>query len=58
MKWWANQLRVGTVAVNGYSEGTVATPFGGLRKSGFWGRDNGPEALRNYQETQTVWVAP
>lgn len=58
MKWWANQLRVGTVAVNGYSEGTVATPFGGLRESGFWGRDNGPEALRNYQETKTVWVAP
>ena len=58
MKWWANQLRVGTVAVNGYSEGTVATPFGGLRESGFWGRDNGPEALATYQETKTVWVAP
>nr|WP_228385375.1 aldehyde dehydrogenase family protein [Corynebacterium stationis] len=48
MKWWANQLRVGT----------VATPFSGLRESGFWGRDNGPEALRNYQETKTVRVAP
>ena len=48
MKWWANQLRVGT----------VATPFGGLREPGFWGRDNGPEALRNYQETKTVRVAP
>ena len=58
MKWWAIQLRVGTVAVNGYSEGTVAIPFGGLRESGFWGRDNGPEALRNYQETKTIWVAP
>lgn len=57
MKWWTDQIRVGTLAVNGYSEGTVATPFGGLRQSGFWGRDNGPEALGTYQETTTVWIA-
>ncbi|WP_209325383.1 aldehyde dehydrogenase family protein [Brevibacterium renqingii] len=56
-KWWSNRIRVGTLAVNGYSEGTVATPFGGLRQSGFWGRDNGPEALETYQETMTVWIA-
>jgi gamma-glutamyl-gamma-aminobutyraldehyde dehydrogenase len=57
-KWWSDRIRVGTLAVNGYSEGTVATPFGGLRQSGFWGRDNGPEALETYQETMTVWIAP
>lgn len=56
-KWWSDRVRVGTLAVNGYSEGTVATPFGGLRQSGFWGRDNGPEALDNYQEAMTVWIA-
>lgn len=56
-KWWSDQIRVGTLALNGYSEGTVATPFGGLRQSGFWGRDNGPEALDAYQEAMTVWVA-
>ncbi|WP_109471903.1 aldehyde dehydrogenase family protein [Ornithinimicrobium cavernae] len=56
-KWWADQIRVGTLAINGYSEGTVATPFGGLRQSGFWGRDNGPEALDAYQEAMTVWIA-
>lgn len=56
-KWWADQIRVGTLAVNGYSEGTVATPFGGLRQSGFWGRDNGPEALAGYQEQMTVWIS-
>ncbi len=56
-KWWTDQIRVGTLAVNGYSEGTTATPFGGLRQSGFWGRDNGPEALDAYQEAMTVWVA-
>lgn len=56
-KWWADHIRVGTLAINGYSEGTVATPFGGLRQSGFWGRDNGPEALDAYQEAMTVWIA-
>lgn len=54
-KWWSDKYRVGTLAFNGYSEGTVATPFGGLRQSGFWGRDNGPDALAGYQETMTVW---
>ncbi|MCI4011409.1 aldehyde dehydrogenase family protein [Brevibacterium sp. ZH18] len=56
-KWWSDRIRVGTLAINGYSEGTVATPFGGLRQSGFWGRDNGPEALESYQESMTVWVS-
>lgn len=57
VKWWTDRIRVGTLAINGYSEGTVATPFGGLRQSGFWGRDNGPEALDGYRELMTVWVA-
>ncbi len=56
-KWWADQIQVGTLAINGYSEGTIATPFGGLRQSGFWGRDNGPEAMAGYQELTTVWIA-
>lgn len=55
-KWWSDKIRVGTLAVNGYSEGTVATPFGGLRESGFWGRDNGREALAGYQEPMVVWI--
>lgn len=58
VKWWSDRIRVGTLAINGYSEGTVATPFGGMRQSGFWGRDNGPEALLTYQESTTVWIAP
>ena len=33
------------------------TPFGGFRQSGFWGRDNGPEAMAGYQEAMTVWVS-
>ncbi|RBP63628.1 gamma-glutamyl-gamma-aminobutyraldehyde dehydrogenase [Brevibacterium sanguinis] len=57
VKRWTDLIRVGTLAINGYSEGTVATPFGGMRQSGFWGRDNGPESLDTYQEAMTVWIA-
>ena len=35
----AREIRAGTVAVNGYSEGDITTPFGGYRMSGFGGRD-------------------
>src|SRR6185295_14145319 len=37
----ARGIRAGTVAVNGYSEGDIGTPFGGYKLSGFGGRDNG-----------------
>jgi 4-(gamma-glutamylamino)butanal dehydrogenase len=46
----ARGIRAGTVAVNGYSEGDIGTPFGGYKLSGFGGRDNGLEALEQYTE--------
>lgn len=52
----ARGIRAGTVAVNGYSEGDISTPFGGYRQSGFGGRDNGLEALEQYTETKTIWI--
>jgi gamma-glutamyl-gamma-aminobutyraldehyde dehydrogenase len=52
----ARAIRAGTVAVNGYSEGDITTPFGGYRQSGFGGRDNGMEALEQYTETKTIWI--
>jgi gamma-glutamyl-gamma-aminobutyraldehyde dehydrogenase len=52
----ARSIRAGTVAVNGYSEGDITTPFGGYRMSGFGGRDNGLEALEQYTEVKTIWV--
>jgi 4-(gamma-glutamylamino)butanal dehydrogenase len=52
----ARGIRAGTVAVNGYSEGDITTPFGGYRMSGFGGRDNGLEALEQYTETKTIWI--
>jgi gamma-glutamyl-gamma-aminobutyraldehyde dehydrogenase len=53
----AKAIRVGTVAVNGYSEGDITTPFGGYRQSGFGGRDNGLEAFEQYTELKTIWIS-
>ena len=53
----ARGVRAGTVAVNGYSEGDITTPFGGYRQSGFGGRDNGLEALQQYTEVKTIWFS-
>lgn len=52
----ARAVRAGTVAVNGYSEGDIGTPFGGYKMSGFGGRDNGLEALEQYTEVKTIWI--
>jgi gamma-glutamyl-gamma-aminobutyraldehyde dehydrogenase len=53
----ARSIRAGTVAVNGYSEGDITTPFGGYRQSGFGGRDNGLEAFEQYTELKTIWIS-
>lgn len=51
----ARAIRAGTVSVNGFSEGDITTPFGGYKQSGFGGRDNGLEAMDQYQQTKTIW---
>ncbi|MCE1768171.1 aldehyde dehydrogenase family protein, partial [Enterobacter hormaechei] len=51
----SRQLKAGTVSVNCFSEGNIATPFGGYKQSGFGGRDNGLEAFDQYLQTKTVW---
>ena len=52
----ARELKAGTVSVNCYGEGDITTPFGGMKLSGFGGRDNGMEAFDQYLETKTIWV--
>lgn len=52
----ARGIRAGTVAINGYSEGDITTPFGGYGMSGFGGRDNGLGALEQYAALKTIWV--
>jgi 4-(gamma-glutamylamino)butanal dehydrogenase len=53
----SSAIRAGTVSVNCFSEGNLATPFGGYKLSGFGGRDNGLEAIEQYVETKTVWFS-
>jgi gamma-glutamyl-gamma-aminobutyraldehyde dehydrogenase len=52
----ARDIRAGTVTVNCYGEGSIATPFGGYKLSGFGGRDNGIHAHDQYTETKTIWI--
>ena len=51
----ARRIQAGTVSVNGFSEGNIATPFGGYKQSGFGGRDKGVEAFEQYLQTKTIW---
>ena len=48
-------LRVGTVWLNAYRIVNYDVPFGGTKMSGY-GRENGPEGLREYLHTKSVWV--
>lgn len=52
----ARQIQAGTVAVNGYGEGDITTPFGGVKTSGFGGYDKGFEAFDQYTQMKTIWV--
>lgn len=52
----ARAVRAGTVAVNGFSEGDISTPFGGFGISGFGGHDKGLEAFDQYSELKTIWI--
>ena len=51
----ASKLRAGTVWINNYRKTGYSTPFGGFKQSGL-GRENGPDALREYTEEKSVWV--
>lgn len=53
----SRSVQAGTVAVNGYSEGDITTPFGGYKTSGFGGYDKGVEALDQYTRLKTIWVS-
>ena len=52
----ARAIKAGTVTVNCYGEGNLATPFGGYKESGFGGRDNGIHAHDQYTEVKTIWL--
>jgi gamma-glutamyl-gamma-aminobutyraldehyde dehydrogenase len=52
----ARDIKAGTVTVNCYGEGDIATPFGGYKQSGFGGRDNGVHAHDQFTELKTIWI--
>ena len=51
----ASRLEAGTVYVNEYFAGEMASPFGGVKKSGI-GRERGLETLANYTRVKNVVV--
>ena len=52
----ARMLRAGTVTVNSFGEGDITTPFGGMKQSGFGGRDNSIHAHDQYTQLKTIWL--
>lgn len=52
----AKGVRSGIVWVNSFYQMDPVSPFGGFKQSGF-GRDLGRDALENYLETKTIWLA-
>ena len=49
-------IKAGVVSVNHYSEGDIATPFGGFKQSGFMGRDKSVWANKQYTELKAVFI--
>ncbi len=52
----SEKLRAGTVWVNTYRVVSYASPFGGYKRSGI-GRENGLEAIKQYMQVKSVWIA-
>ena len=52
----AQALRSGIVWINDYHRTDPASPWGGFKMSGV-GRENGQEAIRQYTEVKSIWVA-
>lgn len=53
---FAQQLKAGTVWVNGYDMFDAAVPFGGYKQSGI-GREMGKSALDLFTQEKAVWLA-
>ena len=52
----ADALQAGTVWVNCWGETDAASPFGGMKWSGY-GREMGKDAIDLYSQTKSVWLA-
>lgn len=52
----AARIRAGTIWINTYNRFDAASPYGGMKQSGF-GRENGRAVLDELTQTKSVWVA-
>lgn len=52
----SEKLRVGTVWINTYRAVSFASPFGGFKRSGI-GRESGLDAIKDYMQVKSVWIA-
>ncbi len=52
----SEKLRAGTVWVNTYRAVSYMSPFGGYKRSGL-GRESGMEAIKQYMQVKSVWIA-
>jgi acyl-CoA reductase-like NAD-dependent aldehyde dehydrogenase len=51
----ARQIQSGSVAINTFGP-TMAAPYGGFKRSG-WGRECGPEGVREFTDTKQILLA-
>ena len=51
----SNQLEAGQIYVNSWFTGSIATPFGGYKQSGF-SREKGQQALKSYLQVKNVGI--
>lgn len=52
----ARAIRVGTVWVNCFDQSDITAPFGGVKGSGFGGKDKSLYALDKYTNVKTTWI--
>ena len=52
----ARGIEAGVVSVNAYSEGDIATPFGGWKQSGFGGAEKSTDAFEQWTRQKTIWI--
>jgi (Z)-2-((N-methylformamido)methylene)-5-hydroxybutyrolactone dehydrogenase len=52
----SERLKAGTIWVNTYRAVSYTSPFGGYKRSGL-GRESGLEAIKEYMQVKSVWIA-
>lgn len=51
----SDQLKAGTLWINTWGDTDAASPFGGMKQSGY-GREMGADAIALYTQTKSVWL--